>query len=216
MIERLRLGGRGELVEYRIENVKGGYLWVEGNLRAVREPLTGVSIGMLNMLRDISQRKKAERKLKDAYATLEALAATDSLTHLANRRAFDQCLANEWRRCFRERMPLSVLLIDADWFKSYNDTYGHPRGDRCLKQIAESARDVVSRAGDLVARIGGEEFGVILPTRKGKERSRLAKRSARHLRIRNIRTYCESVWARDGFDRLRHGCAQRGRGARAS
>ena len=69
VIERLRLGGRGELIEYRVQDVKGGYLWVEGNLRAVHDSSTGVSIGILNMLRDISQRKEAERKLQDAYAT---------------------------------------------------------------------------------------------------------------------------------------------------
>jgi len=186
VIERLRLGGHGELVEYRIENVKGGYLWVEGNLRAVREPRTGVALGILNMMRDISRRKEAERKLKEAYATLEALAATDALTRLANRRAFDQCLANEWRRCQRERLPLSVLLIDADWFKSYNDTYGHPQGDKGLKQIAESARDVVSRAGDLVARIGGEEFGVILPNTRREGAVQVGEEIRAALRIRNI------------------------------
>lgn len=186
VIDRLRSGGRGELVEYRIENAAGGYLWVEGNLRAVRDPLTGVAIGILNMLRDISQRKESERKLKEAYATLEALAATDPLTHLANRRAFDQCLANEWRRCLRERLPLSVLLIDADWFKSYNDTYGHPQGDKCLKQIAESARDIVMRAGDLVARIGGEEFGVILPNTRREGAIQVGEEIRAALRIRNV------------------------------
>jgi len=186
VIERLRLGGRGELVEYRIQNVKGSYLWVEGNFRGVRDPSTGVGIGILNMLRDISQRKESERKLKAAYATLEALAATDPVTRLANRRAFDQCLANEWRRCMRERQPLSVLLIDADWFKSYNDTYGHPEGDRCLKQIAESARDTVSREGDLVARIGGEEFGVILPNTELEGALKVAEEIRASLRIRKI------------------------------
>ena len=186
VIERLRQGGQGELVEYRIQNVNDGYLWVEGNLRSVRDPSTGVSIGILNILRDISHRKEAERKLKEAYATLEALAATDPLTHLANRRAFDQCLANEWRRCLRERLPLSVLLIDADWFKSFNDTYGHPRGDRCLKQIADSALDVVTRAGDLVARIGGEEFGVILPNTHREGALQVAERICAAMRGSNI------------------------------
>jgi len=186
VIERLRVGGNGELAEYRIKNVKGGYLWVEGNLRSVHDPSTGVSIGILNMLRDISQRKEAERKLQDAYATLEALAATDSLTHLANRRAFDQCLANEWRRCLRERLPLSVLLIDADWFKSYNDTYGHPRGDRCLKHLADSALEAVSRASDLVARIGGEEFGVILPNTHSEGARQVAEKIRAALRARKV------------------------------
>ncbi|WP_162601162.1 diguanylate cyclase domain-containing protein [Occallatibacter savannae] len=186
VIERLRLGGSGELAEYRIRNVKGGYLWVEGNLRSVHDPSTGVSIGILNMLRDISHRKEAERKLQDAYATLEALAATDPLTHLANRRAFDQCLANEWRRCLRERLPLSVLLIDADWFKSYNDAYGHPRGDRCLKHIADSALEAVSRSSDLVARIGGEEFGVILPNTQSEGARQVGEKIRAALRGRRV------------------------------
>ena len=186
VLERLRSGGHGELVEYRVENASGGYLWVEGNIRLVRDPSTGVAIGVLNILRDISQRKEAERKLKEAYATLEALAATDPLTHLANRRAFDRCLANEWRRCQRERLPLSLLLIDADWFKSYNDAYGHPQGDQCLKQIADSALDVVTRAGDLVARIGGEEFGVILPNTPGDGAAQVAEKICTALRCNNI------------------------------
>jgi len=163
VLERLRSGGSGELVEYRVKNAQGGFLWVEGNLRCVRDPVTGLPVGILNMLRDISRRKEAERKLTEAHATLSALAATDALTHLANRRTFDQCLRREWRRCLTERLPVSLLAIDADWFKSFNDTYGHPSGDQCLKQIAESALESVTRSGDLVARIGGEEFAVILP-----------------------------------------------------
>jgi len=91
------------------------------------------------------------------------MAITDALTGLANRRRFDQCLTIEWRRGMRERKPLSLLLIDADVFKAYNDAYGHLRGDNCLKQIAEAIQDVVLRPGDLVARFGGEEFAVILP-----------------------------------------------------
>ena len=114
-------------------------------------------------MREITERKLAEQQLADAYSTLETLAVTDALTGLANRRSFDQCLATEWRRATRDRKPLSLLLIDVDLFKTYNDTYGHLRGDSCLKQIAEAAQDVVSRPGDLVARFGGEEFAAILP-----------------------------------------------------
>src|SRR5208283_4671548 len=114
-------------------------------------------------VREITQRKLAEQQLAEAYRTVEALAITDALTGLANRRHFDQCLTNEWRRGMRDRKPISLLLIDADLFKAYNDAYGHLRGDNCLKQIAEAIQDVVSRPGDLVARFGGEEFAVILP-----------------------------------------------------
>ena len=115
------------------------------------------------MAREISERKLAEQKLADAYKAVETLAVTDALTGLANRRGFEQSLMTEWRRAMRDRKPLSLLLIDADLFKSYNDSYGHLRGDSCLKQIAEAAQDVVARPGDLVARFGGEEFAVILP-----------------------------------------------------
>lgn len=163
MVRNLRLGGSGGLFECRVRHKSGNYVWVEANLRPVRDPATGAVIGILNVVRDIARRKQAELELKTANAALEALSLTDALTHVANRRKFDQCLASEWRRCTRENRPLSLLLLDVDWFKSYNDTYGHPRGDGCLKQIAEAAQDVVNRPCDLVARIGGEEFAVILP-----------------------------------------------------
>jgi diguanylate cyclase (GGDEF)-like protein/PAS domain S-box-containing protein len=120
-------------------------------------------LGRVWFFRDISERKFAEAKLQDAYKVVEALAATDSLTGLANRRRFDQVLISEWRRGLRDQSSLSLLMIDADLFKAYNDTYGHPRGDSCLKQIAEAAQDVLARPSDLVARFGGEEFAVILP-----------------------------------------------------
>ena len=162
-MRQLLAGADGELIECRVRAHDGSYIWTEANLRTIRDPVTGIPTGVINNSREITERKLAEQKLADAYRTVETLAVTDALTGLANRRRFDQCLATEWRRAMRDRKPLSLLLIDADLFKSYNDTYGHLRGDSCLKQIAEAAQDVVARPGDLVARFGGEEFATILP-----------------------------------------------------
>jgi diguanylate cyclase (GGDEF)-like protein/PAS domain S-box-containing protein len=159
----LRSAKDGALIECRVRRSDGSYIWVESSLHSVRDPVTGVPTGILNNVREITKRKIAEQKLAEAYLAVEALAITDPLTGLANRRRFDQYLITEWRRGVRERKPLSLLLVDADFFKTYNDTYGHLRGDGCLKQIAEAAQDVVARPGDLVARFGGEEFAVILP-----------------------------------------------------
>ncbi len=163
LIGKLRGGAESGTIEYRVRRRNGGYVWVEGSFRSVCDLGTSVRSGILQIVRDITERKQADQKLKDAYNAVEALAASDALTGLANRRRFDQVLSSEWRRGLRDHHPLSLLMIDADLFKSYNDAYGHMRGDSCLKQIAEAAQDVVARPGDLVARFGGEEFAVILP-----------------------------------------------------
>ena len=126
-------------------------------------PERAAPIGFLNLVRDITERKRSEEHLQSAYRAMETLVVVDALTGIANRRRFDDAVATEWRRALREGSKLSLLLIDADHFKRYNDTYGHVRGDSCLKQIAEAALDVVLRPGDLVARYGGEEFAVVLP-----------------------------------------------------
>jgi diguanylate cyclase (GGDEF)-like protein/PAS domain S-box-containing protein len=159
----LRSGKNDALAECRVRTREGNFVWVETSLRTIRDPVTGVPTGILNNMREITQRKLAEQQLAEAYHAVKAMAVTDALTGLANRRQFDQTLTIEWRRGMRERKPLSLLLIDADLFKEYNDAYGHLRGDNCLKQVAEAIRNVVLRPGDLVARFGGEEFAVILP-----------------------------------------------------
>ncbi|AQU81755.1 MULTISPECIES: diguanylate cyclase [unclassified Halomonas] len=94
---------------------------------------------------------------------LHELALTDGLTGVANRRYFDELLGLEWKRCKQNQLPLSVIFIDIDFFKRYNDLYGHISGDECLKAIASTLNAILSRSGDLVARYGGEEFTCLLP-----------------------------------------------------
>jgi predicted signal transduction protein with EAL and GGDEF domain len=123
-----------------------------------------VSVFMLYSVSVVLESHKAiERKLEDAHRAVQALAVEDPLTGVANRRRLDEHLDNEWRRALRDKRPLSFLFLDVDYFKTYNDTYGHLRGDECLRQIAQTAAEVVCRAGDLVARYGGEEFAVVMP-----------------------------------------------------
>jgi phosphoserine phosphatase RsbU/P len=116
------------------------------------------------------KRQQAETRLREsneelACATqlLEKLVNTDGLTQIANRRCFDNRLEQEWQRLYREKQPLTLLLFDVDYFKRYNDSYGHQLGDQCLIKLAQAVGQVVCRPADLVARYGGEEFVVILP-----------------------------------------------------
>ena len=97
MVRNLQAGGDGGLLECRVKNAAGEFMWVEANLRPVRNSTSGTAIGILNMVRDISDRKRAELDLKRANVAFEALVVTDPLTGVANRRRFDQCLSNEWR-----------------------------------------------------------------------------------------------------------------------
>lgn len=105
---------------------------------------------------------KMAAQLNDANQELQRLSMTDGLTGIANRRMFDVSLAREWRRCMRLNKPLSVVMLDVDYFKKYNDRYGHQEGDDCLVAVAQEVARSAPRPGDLVARYGGEEFVMIL------------------------------------------------------
>ncbi|HEX5338763.1 MAG TPA: diguanylate cyclase [Gallionella sp.] len=105
---------------------------------------------------------KLTEQLNAANSELQRLSMTDGLTGIANRRLFDESLVREWRRCGRIKKPLSVVLLDVDYFKKYNDEYGHQEGDDCLKLVAKEMARATPRPGDLVARYGGEEFALIL------------------------------------------------------
>lgn len=118
---------------------------------------------LIGSMRDITERLDEERALRARGAELETLAATDALTGLPNRRRYDEVMAIEWARAARDGQPLSLLAIDADRFKLVNDHFGHETGDVCLRRIAAVIAGEIRRPGDLAARVGGEEFSVLLP-----------------------------------------------------
>jgi len=134
-----------------------------------------------SLLNDVLMTYKSVALANDV---LDRLTLTDSLTNLGNRRLFDDILAKEWRRCRRENTPLTIIMIDVDDFKSYNDTYGHQAGDWCLQKIAEQLHASASRPGDMAVRYGGEEFALILPATDSGGGEYLARRI--RLRIRDL------------------------------
>ena len=120
-------------------------------------------------------RKSAEEELLKANKQLREIAALDGLTQIANRRAFDEFFTREWQRGQRDKQPLSLIICDLDYFKLYNDSFGHQSGDACLKKVARSIVNTVMRPADLVARYGGEEFAIILPQTPAQNALRVAQ-----------------------------------------
>ena len=138
--------------------------------------------GFAMTFRDISDRKQIEITLKKANLRLTYQANIDSLTQIANRRRFDEYIAQEWSRCAREREYLSLILCDVDYFKAYNDSYGHQAGDNCLYEVAQGISRAVKRPADVVFRYGGEEFAVILPYTEGQGAIRVAEAIQQHIK----------------------------------
>ncbi|QKK26958.1 sensor domain-containing diguanylate cyclase [Rhizobium hidalgonense] len=147
----------------RIRHRDGHWIWVEAQLKALRNDRSGEPEGIIGTLRDVSSRKAIEDQLHQANARLQALAEQDGLTGLSNRRCFDAVLVREHAHARRDKRPLALLMIDVDWFKPFNDLYGHPTGDECLKRVGAVIKEAARRPHDLAARYGGEEFVVLLP-----------------------------------------------------
>jgi diguanylate cyclase (GGDEF)-like protein len=127
---------------------------------------------------------KKTNELNEANIKLELLSRTDGLTEVANRRYMDEFIDNEWLRAIRDKSSLSFILIDIDFFKLYNDNYGHPEGDKCLKKVAARLKGLVHRPGDLVARYGGEEFALVLTgTEEAKPVANSCRQSIEELQI---------------------------------
>jgi diguanylate cyclase (GGDEF)-like protein len=107
---------------------------------------------------------RTQHELREAHDRLEQMALTDALTNTANRRRFDEAMMLEWNRAIRHRHPLAVMMVDIDHFKLLNDRYGHPAGDRGLVSVSLALQSALPRSGDLLARYGGKEFAVVLPS----------------------------------------------------
>lgn len=138
-------------------------------MNEVEDEAKGLEVGAIDYITKpisppiVAARVRNHLELKKHRDLLKDLSSVDGLTGIANRRRFDETLGREWKRCARSRGALSVLIIDIDFFKDFNDNYGHVAGDECLQKIAATLAAATHRVGDLVARYGGEEFGVVLP-----------------------------------------------------
>lgn len=169
IVDAMKRGDADEArLTYRNVHRQKSEVWLESTMRVTRKDNGNVD-GVVAISRDITEQKKLETRL-------ETLAIEDSLTGLANRRRFDERLTEEWARAYRDRSTLSLLMIDVDHFKAYNDEYGHPAGDACLRVVAKIIAAEMQRVGDLAARYGGEEFTMLLPNTDAAGCARIGER----------------------------------------
>ncbi|WP_013324571.1 diguanylate cyclase domain-containing protein [Gloeothece verrucosa] len=156
----------GKIAHYHLEkryiHRNGHLIWGLLSVALIRNP-DQQPLYVIAQVQNITAQKEAEAALLEANRELEHLIRIDPLTQVPNRRYFDEYFQQEWQRGIREEQPLSLILLDVDYFKRYNDYYGHPAGDRCLAAVAQAVKQSLKRPADQVARYGGEEFAVILP-----------------------------------------------------
>lgn len=184
LLQSLSAGKWEHTMRYRAMQKAGGYRWLEATVRAYGDRTAGEVKGYVAAIRDISEQRKTEHEWAEERAALtleqtrlNSLATTDALTGLPNRRAFEDLLAShefDMRKQAEHVLTvnraytiglrkLTVMMVDVDFFKLYNDTYGHAEGDSCLRALADILRSTLSRKDDIVARLGGEEFAIVLP-----------------------------------------------------
>ena len=156
-------------------------------LQEMNQRLEELTTHQANLIADRTAKlEKAKAELEKANGELYRLANLDGLTQIANRRRFDEYLFQEWRQMAEKKQPLSLIFCDVDFFKRYNDEYGHALGDDCLRQLAQAMSRAVVRPTDLVARYGGEEFAVILPNTNTSAAARVAEAIAREVQCLKI------------------------------
>src|SRR5271165_4652445 len=154
-VNKINAGSESSMVVVEAMRKDGRRIWLENKVRMIHKDPDG-TLHVAIYMRDVTDRKQLEDRLAE-------MAFLDGLTGIKNRRAFDNALTHEWKRAVRTRHPLSLILLDVDRFKAFNDTYGHQAGDDCLCAVAKAVRDCLKRPEDLGARYGGEELAVLLP-----------------------------------------------------
>jgi diguanylate cyclase (GGDEF)-like protein/PAS domain S-box-containing protein len=170
--------------DYRALTRDGEYVWIRDVVHVVRKD--GEVEALVGFMFDISERKKTEEHLLRLQKQLEELSYQDGLTGIANRRMFDGVLAREWAAAQQEGTPLSLILLDIDYFKQYNDHYGHIRGDEALRTVAKTLSQATNNPRDFVARIGGEEFVWLLPDTAAAKARQVAEKCMQLVRQREI------------------------------
>lgn len=153
--------GADHEADYRALTREGSYVWIRDVVHVVRKD--GEVEALVGFMFDISMHKRNEDEVLRLQRELEALSYKDGLTNVANRRMLDQVLEREWASAYRNQQPLSLIFADIDFFKEYNDHYGHIAGDDCLRRVAGALNAAAARPRDLLARFGGEEFVLLLP-----------------------------------------------------
>jgi len=170
-----REGKRGQY-EITLLHKSGRHVPVQvHSIPTLYDPATGEAMQSIGLMVDLSERKKWEAELFRLNQELLSLSETDALTSLANRRRFDEFLAQEISQAAKDASPLSLIMLDIDYFKPFNDHYGHQAGDEALRQVAGLIKTTFRRKRDLVARYGGEEFAIVLPHTPQAEALRLAE-----------------------------------------
>jgi len=181
--------------DYRALTSDGDEVWIRDVVHVVRRSDGSVE-ALVGFMFDITARKQAEDKILQLQRELEVLSYRDSLTGVANRRMFDTLYAVEWAKARAIGEPLSLVVIDIDYFKQFNDHYGHVQGDECLRQVAQAMDGGASRTRDLCARLGGEEFVLLLPATDQEAARNVAER------CRKLLARAELPHARSGVGRL--------------
>ncbi|MDF0378099.1 sensor domain-containing diguanylate cyclase [Methylophilus sp. YYY-1] len=173
------LQGLDHEADYRALTADGGFVWIRDVVHVIRAT-NDEPEALIGFMFDISERKQTEQQLLDLQKQLEVLSYQDSLTGVANRRMFDNVLEKEWLEASRHQQPLALIMIDIDYFKQFNDAYGHLKGDEILKKVSSLLSHAGVRANDFFARFGGEEFAWILPETDLVSAGKIAER-CRHL-----------------------------------